>query len=218
MEEDEEAIRKRLAPSSPASSPVTESPIFLGHGLTPPRRMSTVESGQMDPERNRFPFCIVWTPLPLITWLLPFIGHTGICSSRGLIYDFAGSYYVSEDNMAFGWPVKVLQMDLEKVKGGANAWDKGILEANRIYRRRAHNLFCDNCHSHVAAALNQMEYEGSTNWTMFWVWWRALQGRYLNWWNVLRVWFPPVVLWGMVLTVMWAITDPVVQGIKAAQQ
>lgn len=24
------------------------------------------------------PFSIVWTPLPLITWILPFIGHTGI--------------------------------------------------------------------------------------------------------------------------------------------
>jgi hypothetical protein len=24
------------------------------------------------------PFTIVWTPLPLLTWILPFIGHTGI--------------------------------------------------------------------------------------------------------------------------------------------
>lgn len=24
------------------------------------------------------PFTIVWTALPLITWILPFIGHTGI--------------------------------------------------------------------------------------------------------------------------------------------
>lgn len=24
------------------------------------------------------PYTIVWTPLPLLTWILPFIGHTGI--------------------------------------------------------------------------------------------------------------------------------------------
>ena len=29
-----------------------------------------------------------------------------------------------------------------------------------------HNLCCDNCHSHVARALNSMEYDGSTRWNM----------------------------------------------------
>ncbi len=35
---------------------------------------------RIDIERNRFPFCLVWTPLPLISWFLPMIGHTGICT------------------------------------------------------------------------------------------------------------------------------------------
>lgn len=34
----------------------------------------------LDKANNRFPFCIVWTPLPVITWILPFFGHTGICT------------------------------------------------------------------------------------------------------------------------------------------
>ena len=32
-----------------------------------------------DFEKNRYPYCIVWTPLPYISLLFPFIGHTGIC-------------------------------------------------------------------------------------------------------------------------------------------
>lgn len=28
-------------------------------------------------------------------WVFPFIGHMGICTSSGVIRDFAGSYYVS---------------------------------------------------------------------------------------------------------------------------
>lgn len=32
---------------------------------------------------QRFPHCIVWTPLPPITWLLPFIGHMGIADKHG---------------------------------------------------------------------------------------------------------------------------------------
>lgn len=30
--------------------------------------------------KHRFPYSIVWTPLPLITSILPMIGHTGICT------------------------------------------------------------------------------------------------------------------------------------------
>lgn len=35
----------------------------------------------VDPENSRFPYCIVWTTLPLLSQLLPIIGHTGVCES-----------------------------------------------------------------------------------------------------------------------------------------
>jgi hypothetical protein len=66
------------------------------------RRAEKLEKAKIDPERARFPYCIVWTPLPLISWFLPFIGHTGIAMSDGIIHDFAGPYYVSVDDLAFG--------------------------------------------------------------------------------------------------------------------
>jgi len=34
----------------------------------------------IDKINHKYPYCIVWTPLPIISWFLPFIGHTGICS------------------------------------------------------------------------------------------------------------------------------------------
>jgi hypothetical protein len=49
----------------------------------------------------------------------------GIATSKGVIRDFAGSYYVSEDDMAFGWPTSYLQLLPSKVEGGAQAWDYG---------------------------------------------------------------------------------------------
>ncbi|XP_054288093.1 transmembrane protein 222-like [Macrosteles quadrilineatus] len=117
-------------------------------------------------ERHRFPFCIVWTPIPLLTWMFPFIGHMGICTSHGVIRDFAGPYHVSEDNMAFGNPTKYWQLDPDKVTGGAAAWDRAIAEAAEVYKGRMHNLCCDNCHSMVAMALNKVKYNGSSNWNM----------------------------------------------------
>jgi hypothetical protein len=35
---------------------------------------------EIDKVHNRYPYCIVWTPLPLISWIIPIIGHTGICT------------------------------------------------------------------------------------------------------------------------------------------
>lgn len=69
---------------------------------------------QIEPHRNRFPYCIVWTPLPLITALLPFIGHTGICDADGVIHDFSGPYTITVDDFAFGDPTKYINLKPNK--------------------------------------------------------------------------------------------------------
>lgn len=70
---------------------------------------------QIDPRRARFPCCIVWTPLPVISWLIPFIGHIGICREDGVILDFAGPNFVCVDNFAFGAATRYIQISKEKV-------------------------------------------------------------------------------------------------------
>ena len=90
----------------------------------------------------------------------------GIAMSSGVIRDFAGPYFVSEDNMAFGWPTRYWKLEPGLAKGGPGGWDAGVTEASDIYKGRMHNLCCDNCHSHVATALNLMQYEGNQNWNM----------------------------------------------------
>ena len=60
----------------------------------------------------------------------------GIANSGGIIRDFAGPYFVSEDNMAFGWPTKYLQLDYTKAKGRVQGWDSAVHEASEIYKGR----------------------------------------------------------------------------------
>ena len=48
----------------------------------------------VDLERNRFPFSIVWQPFPVLGWILPCIGHMGICDSEGVVHDFQGPYTI----------------------------------------------------------------------------------------------------------------------------
>ncbi|KAM4629903.1 transmembrane protein 222 isoform 2-T2 [Polymixia lowei] len=94
---------------------------------------------KIDPDISRYPYCIVWTPIPVLSWLLPFIGHMGICTSTGVIRDFAGPYFVSEDNMAFGRPTKYWMLDVGKVyASGSNAWDTAVHDASEEYKHRMH--------------------------------------------------------------------------------
>ncbi|KAK6732265.1 hypothetical protein RB195_016572 [Necator americanus] len=123
-------------------------------------------ASEIDVARHRFPFCIVWTPLPVLTWIFPLIGHMGIGTSKGIIRDFSGSYYVSEDDMGFDWPTMYWKLSVDSVEGGAEAYDRAIREASDEYKSRMHNLCCDNCHSHVALALNTMKYDNHDRWNM----------------------------------------------------
>ena len=131
----------------------------------------------MDRNKARFPLCITWTPLPLITWIIPCIGHVGIAHSDGKIHDFAGPYFVSVDDFAFGSTHKYVKLEI----GDVPRYNASLEKADRTYRNRIHNLFCDNCHSHVAQVLNNFKYRGRDNWNMVDVWWMCIaQSRYVS--------------------------------------
>ncbi|KAJ7944218.1 Protein REVERSION-TO-ETHYLENE SENSITIVITY1 [Quillaja saponaria] len=131
---------------------------------------------QIDHRRARFPCCIVWTPLPAISWLVPFIGHIGICREDGVILDFAGPNFVCVDNFAFGAATRYLQIskakchinshqsgyDMEnqhsqdELGGEACTWDDVLRKSTQEFQHRSYNIFTCNCHSFVANNLNRL--------------------------------------------------------------
>lgn len=63
-------------------------------------------------------FSILWSPLPVITWICPFIGHLGIADSNGVASDFQGPYYVGDrGRMAFGDPTRALTFNVQDIPG-----------------------------------------------------------------------------------------------------
>ncbi|NXD16773.1 TM222 protein, partial [Nothocercus nigrocapillus] len=159
----------------------------------------------LDAERGRFPFCVVWTPIPVLTWLFPIIGHMGICTSAGVIRDFAGPYYVSVTlNEGICSPCRYWKLDPGKVYSTSpNAWDTAVHDASEEYKHRMHNLCCDNCHSHVALALNLMRYDNSTSWNMVKLcFFSLLYGKYVSIGGFVKTWLPFALLLGVILTVV----------------
>ena len=155
----------------------------------------------VDVRRSRFPFSIVWSPIPCITYILPFVGHLGVTDSRGVIYDFAGSHFISIDDFTFGYPTRVLPLDpalITKRTPGRTAvedWDAAVDAANNTYSTRVHNIICDNCHSHVARCLNVMGYGGRDNWNMVVLAaWMFFAGKWISVQRALVSWLPFVLI------------------------
>lgn len=102
-----------------------------------------------------------------------------------------GPYFVSTDNMGFGFPTRYLQLDIDKVEGGTKAWDEAIEKASNEYTMRMHDLFWDNCHSHCGMALTLMKYGGSTSWNMVkMAAWMFIFGRYVGFMGFVKTWLP----------------------------
>ena len=94
--------------------------------------------------------------MPIITWIIPFIGHTGICMDDGTIHDFAGPYTISVDEFSFGKPLKYVPWKIDVTY--KDKWNQTVIRADKVFEKTMHNLFTNNCHSHVAQALYNMKY------------------------------------------------------------
>ena len=143
---------------------------------------------QIDVIKQRYPFCIVWTPIPCISWILPCIGHAGICNSDGVIHDFAAPYYVSVDNMAFGNPTKAVLLQLTQKEFAE--YDKALELGRKNYHKMDYDFFTNNCHSFIADVLNKLKYKGKDNYNMVDIWWiLCTKSKYLSWMDLIKTYF-----------------------------
>ncbi|KAL7697068.1 Protein of unknown function (DUF778) [Lotmaria passim] len=130
----------------------------------------------IDVQREHYPFCVVWAPIPLLSWVCPILGHIAICDSQGRIYDFQGSYQIGVDRMLFGVPVKYWDLSKDYVPSFYNprqsdkaandaaihreiaAYDEAVANATEHFRQNeTYNFFTNNCHVFAAEAMNQQQ-------------------------------------------------------------
>ncbi|PKA57284.1 Protein reversion to ethylene sensitivity 1 [Apostasia shenzhenica] len=137
------------------------------------------------PKKAKFPCCIVWTPLPIVSWLAPFIGHVGICQEDGTVLDFAGSNFMNIDNFSYGAVARYLQLERKKCcfppnlsshtckqsyrhaeRGTSISWDDALNTCMQQYHHKYFNMFTCNSHSFVANCLNRLAYNGHLQWNV----------------------------------------------------
>ena len=68
------------------------------------------------------------------------------------------------------------------------------------------NISSDNCHSHVAMALNLMEYKGRTDWNMVNLCFLLLfRGRFVDFGAFLKTWAPLLVAVSIILVLVFTL-------------
>lgn len=159
---------------------------------------------------DRFPRSIVWTPLPIVSWLAPFLGHVGVCREDGIILDFAGSYYVNIDSFAFGAAARFVHLDWQQCcfppylsrhtcksgfehaqAGTALSWDDGLRSCMQHFQHQSYNPFTCNCHSFVSCFLNRIAYQGSIDWSVITIVFLIFsKGQWVSKWAVAKAFAP----------------------------
>lgn len=182
----------------------------------------------IDPQRDRYPYCLVWGPLPLLTWFFPFIGHLGIGDSQGRVHDFAGPYTIGVDRfmvrVARFLPLRIerdVESEHEQGKDSASivepsrerfceknterilhvSWDEGISRADDVFSQTSHNLITNNCHHHVAVACRNMGLSSYSS--LLSVWWEMMKhGKYVSTGARIGVWAPFVIMWAIIIVLV----------------
>ncbi|XP_016491089.1 protein REVERSION-TO-ETHYLENE SENSITIVITY1-like isoform X1 [Nicotiana tabacum] len=169
---------------------------------------------EIDPKKEKFPCCLVWTPLPVVSWLAPFVGHVGICREDGTVVDFSGSNMITVGNLSYGAVARYYQLDRRQCCfppnlaghtckqgyqhaefGTAVSWDDALHSSTLSFEHRNFNPFTCNDHSFVADCLNRLSYGGSMNWNMVNVGVLVLsKGQWVNGSSILRSFMPFIVM------------------------
>jgi hypothetical protein len=153
-------------------------------------------------ENPRIAKSVVWTPIPVLSWVCPAIGHVGVTDSRGVTYDFEGPYTIGRGKMIFGDPRQCWHISIDD-----KTWDRAVSEVSQEFGSVNYNLLCSNCHFFAASVLDRIGYKMISPFCGRWadgatvkiIWGLILHGRSLSVADVLVIWLPFLVIVALII-------------------
>lgn len=157
------------------------------------------------PKKQELASCVVWTQIPLISWLLPFFGHVGICDSNGVVYDFQGPCHVGKGKLLFGEPMEKWELGID-----SETLDRSIKEATEEFKHRNFSIICSNCHFYAATVLKNANYKQRTCCCNLFNDWTCcatikiafsllFHGKSIKWNSKLSVYIGAIIIWGLII-------------------
>lgn len=154
---------------------------------------------------ERAPLCVLWTTLPGISQLLPVIGHMGISDSSGISVDFSGPYQVTVGSLMCGPAKRIWQLQEDRImkrdgKYALETYDAAVVQGACVFGKKMHRIVVQNCHSHVAFTLNQMQYDGRSDWNQLRVFLKLwTEGKWVSKRDAVYVFLPFVIVVGIIV-------------------
>ena len=158
---------------------------------------------EIDRENEKYPLCITWTVVPVVTAFLPFVGHPAICDKNSVHHDFSFPNIIHSGKQ----PILGKTLKYIKLEYGDNITDddliKSIEEADKKWKKISHKYFYDNCHDYVVDILNGIKHKNKDNWTV-----RKLMGHlivdstYVNGKRKFYSIFPSIAIWGFISLIL----------------
>jgi hypothetical protein len=137
----------------------------------------------------------------MISWIIPAIGHVGVCDSSGAVFDFQGDGIIGRGKMLFGSPRQRWRLDI-----GPAIMDDAIEQITMEFEHRCYSFFCSNCHFYAAAVLEKAGVPPPcccSNWrtgaTTKIIWSLILHGRSLGCCDFLIIWIPFLIVVGIIV-------------------
>ncbi|KAH7817910.1 putative Protein of unknown function (DUF778) [Monocercomonoides exilis] len=171
-----------------------------------------------DMDKDRFPFAVVWNAVPFLSWILPFLGHVGICDSVGRIWDFQETNKIGIHRMKYGRVLKVWRFyekpkeskepkenEMDDIEQQENLiyeshsipgqWDKAIESASQTFLHRKLSWTKCNSWHHVCECLNIYKPDLPKKFTPKRLCWTLIKkGSYPSCSMAINVYLPVVVL------------------------
>lgn len=104
------------------------------------------------------PYTFLWSSIPFISTIFPFLGHISVCSSNGTIHDYFSSKYISIDQLNYGSPEKIINLELNE--GEMIEWDRAIKRSDKKYKRKNFSFCGNNSLKYAGYILSEVNYKG----------------------------------------------------------
>ena len=101
---------------------------------------------KVDPDENKYPFSVCWSPYSGICQFVPIAGHVSIGDSRGRTHDFndiagTGNGTVSVGEVSYGIPYKYVKLGVVTLKLKPNDLDKAIETTSKEFEGKPYSMF-----------------------------------------------------------------------------
>ena len=150
---------------------------------------------------SKYKYCIIWSHIPLITFLIPFIGHSSIVNSYGFIHDFDSSYFIKIYNEEENGFSKIVYLNLDDSQ--KKIWDNVIENMDKYYKKKSFSFCGYNSFKYISNILSNIEYKGKKNYTKFDIFWLIVrEGKFISKCEIFKTYFGWIIIFIIIVIII----------------